>query len=149
MLASERRDRDLTTAGYSPSSESSVSNAARHPAAAYSYCSSVRFPPQDVDTVTLVGYMTNNCDLASAAGAEELGFDVEIISDATGAIHLANAAGKASAEDVHNTLMALFNSNFAAVATTDAWIEATAAGAGLDKDNLVNSAIEGRNAFGA
>ncbi|MFE0752104.1 isochorismatase family protein [Gordonia sp. NPDC058843] len=104
---------------------------------------------QDVDTITLVGYMTNNCDLASAAGAEELGFAAEIISDATGAIHLANAAGKASAEDVHNTLMALFNSNFAAVATTDAWIEATTAGAGLDKDNLVSSAIEGRNVFGA
>ncbi|PKZ63309.1 isochorismatase [Gordonia terrae] len=104
---------------------------------------------QDVDTVTLVGYMTNNCDLASAAGAEELGFGVEIISDATGAIHLANAAGKASAEDVHNTLMALLNSNFAAVATTDAWIEAITSGTGLDRDNLVNSAIEGRSAFGA
>ncbi|MEY1675398.1 MULTISPECIES: isochorismatase family protein [Gordonia] len=104
---------------------------------------------QDVDTITLVGYMTNNCDLASAAGAEELGFGVEIISDATGAIHLANAAGKASAEDVHNTLMALLNSNFAAVATTDAWIEAITSGTGLDRDNLVNSAIEGRNAFGA
>ncbi|MET4168359.1 MULTISPECIES: isochorismatase family protein [Gordonia] len=104
---------------------------------------------RDVDTITLVGYMTNNCDLASAAGAEELGFGVEIISDATGAIHLANAAGKVSAEDVHNTLMALLNSNFAAVATTDAWIEAITSGTGLDRDNLVNSAIEGRNAFGA
>lgn len=104
---------------------------------------------QDVDTITLVGYMTNNCDLASAAGAEELGFGVEIISDATGAIHLANAAGKVSAEDLHNTLMALLNSNFAAVATTEAWIEAITSGTGLDRDNLVNSAIEGRNAFGA
>src|SRR5699024_11326399 len=48
---------------------------------------------QDVDTVTLVGYMTNNCVLASAADAEPLGFAVEVLSDATGAIDLANDVG--------------------------------------------------------
>lgn len=104
---------------------------------------------EGVDTITLVGYMTNNCDLASAAGAEELGFTAEIISDATGAIHIANAAGKASAEQVHNTLMAVLNSNFAAVATTDAWLEAVTAGTALEKDNLVASGLEGQNVFGA
>ncbi|GAB98609.1 hypothetical protein GONAM_02_01310 [Gordonia namibiensis NBRC 108229] len=103
---------------------------------------------QDVNTVTLAGYMTNNCDLASAAGAEELGMAAEVISDATGAIHIANAAGKASAEQVHNTLMAILNSNFAAVATTEQWIGASAGGALLDKDNLVASAVQGQAAFG-
>src|SRR5690625_258443 len=42
---------------------------------------------RDVDTVTLVGYMTNNCVLASAAGAEPLGLAVEVLADATGAVH--------------------------------------------------------------
>ncbi|MBD0862572.1 isochorismatase family protein [Gordonia sp. zg691] len=101
-----------------------------------------------IDTVTFVGYMTNNCDLASAAATEELGLDAEVIADATGAIHIANAAGKVPAEQVHNTLTAILNSNFAAVATTDEWIEATTAGSALAKDNLVASALEGQNSFG-
>jgi nicotinamidase-related amidase len=33
---------------------------------------------QGVDTITIVGYMTNNCDLATAVGAEELGLAAEI-----------------------------------------------------------------------
>ncbi|MEE2034998.1 isochorismatase family protein [Rhodococcus chondri] len=104
---------------------------------------------QNVDTITLAGYMTNNCNLATAADAEVRGLAAEVISDATGAIHIANAAGKASAEQVHNTLMAIFNSNFAAVATADDWIDANTAGAALEKDNLVTSAVEGQAAFGA
>ncbi|WP_457973431.1 cysteine hydrolase family protein [Arthrobacter sp. D1-17] len=39
---------------------------------------------QDIDTVTLVGYMNNNCILASAVEAEFLGFTTEVLSDATG-----------------------------------------------------------------
>ena len=44
--------------------------------------------------------MTNNCDLATAVEAEGLGFAAEILSDATGAIHLANEAGKVSAAEL-------------------------------------------------
>lgn len=97
-----------------------------------------------IDTVTLVGYMTNNCDLASAAHAESLGLSVEILSDATGAIALANEAGKVSAEDLHTTLMVLLHSNFAAVATTAQWSAAVASGEALPKSNLVASALDGR-----
>ena len=78
----------------------------------------------DVDTVTLVGYMTNNCVLASAVEAEFLGFSTEVLSDATGAINLANDAGFADAKTVHTTLLTLLNSNWAAVADTAAWTEA-------------------------
>jgi len=95
---------------------------------------------QGVDTVTLVGYMTNNCVIASAAGAEELGIDVEVLSDATGAINLENAAGSVDAKTVHTTLMALLDSNFAAVATTATWTQALTDGRALPKDDLVSSA---------
>ena len=44
---------------------------------------------QGIDTITLVGYMTNNCILSSAVDAEPRGFNVEVLSDATGAIDLA------------------------------------------------------------
>lgn len=97
-----------------------------------------------VDTITIVGYMTNNCDLATAVEAEGLGFTAEILSDATGAINLANEAGHVDAEQLHTTLMVLYQSNFAAVATTADWTAAVAAGTELPKSNLVVSALQGR-----
>lgn len=99
---------------------------------------------EDVDTIALTGYMTNNCVLASAA-AEPLGFDVEVLSDATGAIPLSNAAGSASAAQVHETVMTLLNSNWAAVATTGDWIAAVRAGTTLSGSNLAESALAGRS----
>ncbi|WP_299055839.1 isochorismatase family protein [uncultured Nocardioides sp.] len=103
---------------------------------------------QQVDTLTIVGFMTNNCDLATAADAEARGLGAEVLSDATGAIHLANDAGSVSAADLHRTLMTLLHSNFAAVATTDAWIEAVRAGTELPKSDLGTSATKGRAEFG-
>jgi nicotinamidase-related amidase len=102
---------------------------------------------QGVDTITIVGFMTNNCDIATAAAAEELGLAAEVLSDATGAIHLANEAGKVSAEQLHDTLLVLLQSNFAAVATTDAWVAAVESGQPLSKSDLGTSAMQGRAAF--
>ncbi|QHC60131.1 isochorismatase family protein [Rathayibacter sp. VKM Ac-2760] len=97
----------------------------------------------DVDTITLVGYMTNNCILASAAEAETHGLTAEVLSDATGAIAISNAAGSVDAETVHTTLLALLNSNFAAVATTAAWTDAVTAGDALPQSDLGSSAVAG------
>jgi nicotinamidase-related amidase len=99
---------------------------------------------EGVDTIALTGYMTNNCVLASAAAAEPLGFSVEVLSDATGAIPLSNATGSASAAQVHETVMTLLNSNWAAVATTADWISSVQAGTTLSGSNLVESAMAGR-----
>lgn len=98
---------------------------------------------RQIDTITLVGYMTNNCILASAAEAETHGLAAEVLSDATGAINLANDAGFADAKSVHTTLLALLNSNFAAVADTLAWTDAVAAGRPLPKSDLGTSAVIG------
>lgn len=97
----------------------------------------------DVDTVTLAGYMTNNCVLASAVEAEFLGFSTEVLSDATGAINLANDAGSADAKTVHTTLLALLNSNWAAVADTGTWANALAAQQALTGSDLGSSAVAG------
>lgn len=102
-----------------------------------------------VDTLTLVGYMTNKCVLATAAHAETLGFKVEVLSNATGAIHMKNSAGEASARQVHETLMVLLNSNWAAVASTDEWLEALAAGQALQASDLGSTAIAGSQVFSA
>jgi nicotinamidase-related amidase len=100
---------------------------------------------EDVDTITLIGYMTNNCVLASAAAAEPLGFAVEVLSDATGSIPLSNATGSASSAQVHETVMTLLNSNWAAVATTADWIDAVQTGTTLSSSNLAESAMAGRS----
>ncbi|MGW0160181.1 isochorismatase family protein [Mycobacterium sp. NPDC003323] len=104
---------------------------------------------KQIDTISIVGFMTNNCDLGTAVEAEGLGFATEILSDASGAIHLANEAGHVNAEALHTTLMVLFQSNFAAVATTAEWTKAVEAGAELPKSNLVVSALQGREAAGS
>lgn len=83
---------------------------------------------QGVDTVTLDGFMANNCVLASTVEGEGLGFRTEVLADATGAVHLANEAGSADAATVHATLMTLLNSNWAAVAAQDRWAEAVESG---------------------
>ncbi|MEV6598593.1 isochorismatase family protein [Actinoplanes sp. NPDC051346] len=103
---------------------------------------------RQIDTITLVGYMTNNCVLASAAEAETHGLTVEVLSDATGAINIANEAGFADAKTVHTTLMALFHSNFAAVADTATWSDAVAARHPLPKSDLRASAATGARRAG-
>lgn len=101
----------------------------------------------DVEAITLIGYMTNNCDLATAAAAEPLGFGVEVLSDASGAVHLANEAGQIGAQELHETLMVLLHSNFATVATTNDWVQAVTSGTTLPKGDLGSSAVQGRAAF--
>ena len=66
-----------------------------------------------------------------------------MLSDATGAIHLSNEAGTVSARQVHETLMVLLHSNFAAVSTTAAWSEAVAASSPIAGSDLVTSAMQG------
>ncbi|SSC25699.1 Isochorismatase-like, partial [Klenkia terrae] len=98
---------------------------------------------RDVDTIALVGFMTNNCVLVSAAEAETHGLAVEVLSDATGAIALSNEAGSVDARTLHTTLMALLHSNWAAVTDTDGWVQAVGSGAPLAGSNLVVSATQG------
>jgi nicotinamidase-related amidase len=100
---------------------------------------------RQIDTITIVGYMTNNCVIGSAAAAEPFGIAVEVLSDATGAIDIVNSAGSAQAQQVHETIMALLNSNWAAVATTSAWITAVQSEDALAGDNLIESAARGRD----
>lgn len=96
---------------------------------------------QGINTVTLVGFMANNCVLASAAWGETIGLVTEVISDATGAINLRNCVGRADARTVHATVMTLLHSNWAAVSTTEEWLRAIGLNEPLPRSNLVASAI--------
>lgn len=77
-----------------------------------------------IDTLTVAGFMTHNCDAATVFDAVHRGFVVEFLSDASGSLAYENAAGRAEAEEIHRVFCVVFQSRFAAVARTDAWIEA-------------------------
>src|SRR5690606_7729511 len=92
-----------------------------------------------IDTLTVSGYMTHNCDASTVFGAVHAGLQVEFLSDASGSLPYANDAGAASAEEIHRVLSVVFQSNFAAVVRTADWIEALRSGEAPVHDNPVAS----------
>lgn len=96
-----------------------------------------------IDTLTLTGYMTGNCVLATAASAAPHGLTAEVLSDATGTTHLANCIGDISARQLHRILMILLHSNLAAATTTQDWMSGLDAGTACKRSSLVASAVAG------
>lgn len=92
-----------------------------------------------IDTLTVIGYMTHNCDASTIFEATHRGLHVEFLQDASGALPYANEAGQASAEEIHRVFSVVFHSRFAAAGSTDAWIAAIQAGGRLEKNNVLAS----------
>lgn len=99
-----------------------------------------------IDTLSIVGYMTHNCNAAAIFHASHHGLQVETLSDATGSLPYANAAGQASAEEIHRVFSTVFHSNFAPVVSTQEWIRAVQEGRALEKDNIYLSNQRARKA---
>lgn len=91
---------------------------------------------QGIDTLTIVGYMTHNCDDATARQARHEGWNVEFLHDASGALPYANAQGTATAEEIHRAFTVVLHTGFAAVASTEQWVQAVARGESLAVDNV-------------
>jgi nicotinamidase-related amidase len=89
-----------------------------------------------IDTLTIVGYMTHNCNASTIYEAMHRGLQVEVLEDATGALPYENAAGKVSAEEIHRVFNTVFHSNFGAVASTEEWRSAVRDGRKLERDNI-------------
>ncbi|HJW04628.1 MAG TPA: cysteine hydrolase family protein [Azospira sp.] len=98
-----------------------------------------------IDTLSVVGYMTHNCDDSTIKHALHAGLGVEFIADAAGSLPYENSAGRASAEEIHRVFTVVMHTRFAAVASTDAWIEALQTGAALPRDNIFASNRRARN----
>lgn len=88
-----------------------------------------------IDTLSIVGYMTHNCDASTVFEAAHRGYSVEFIHDASGSLSYENSAGRVSAEEIHRVFSVVFQSRFAAVASTDEWIAAVRGGETLAIDN--------------
>ncbi|MCS3902741.1 nicotinamidase-related amidase [Methylohalomonas lacus] len=58
-----------------------------------------------IDTVTISGYMTHMCCDTTARQAVHRGYKVEFLSDATGTLSLDNQAGKVDAEELQRSIL--------------------------------------------
>ncbi|MGB6105694.1 MAG: cysteine hydrolase family protein [Pusillimonas sp.] len=91
---------------------------------------------RNVDTLTVIGYMTHNCVASTIFHASHDGLKVEFLADASGTPSYKNAAGSASAEEIHRVFSTVFHSNFAAVATTADWTAAVNEGRAMEPDSI-------------
>ncbi|MDR3516433.1 MAG: cysteine hydrolase family protein [Azospirillaceae bacterium] len=94
---------------------------------------------QDIGILTVAGYMTHNCVDSTIKHALHDGWQVEHLYDATGSVSYANQVGTVSAEAIHRAFSVVLQSRFAAVLTTDAWIEALTSGAPPQRDSIFAS----------
>ena len=99
---------------------------------------------RQIDTLTVVGYMTHNCDASTINHAVHAGLTVEFLEDATGSLSYENQAGFASAEEIHRVFSVVLHSRFAAVASTQQWIAAVEAGVALERGNIYVSNQQAR-----
>ncbi|NYT84254.1 cysteine hydrolase family protein [Pollutimonas harenae] len=92
-----------------------------------------------IDTLSVCGYMTHNCVASTIFHAAHNGLKVEYLADASGAPSYRNAAGAASAEEIHRVFSTVFHTGFAAVTTTENWIAAVSAGRVIEADSIYMS----------
>lgn len=89
-----------------------------------------------IDTLAVVGYMSHNCDDTTIKHAFDRGLQVEFLHDAAGSVPYANRAGFASAEEIHRVYSVVQQSRFAAVLSTDEWLECVATGRVPERDTI-------------
>lgn len=92
-----------------------------------------------IDTLAIAGYMTHNCDAATAIEAVHQGFAVELLSDATGSLPYSNAAGSATAEEIHRAFTVVMHSRFGWTGPTSDWIAAVRDGRPLQRGTIFES----------
>jgi len=89
-----------------------------------------------VDTLTIVGYMTHNCNDATAREAMHKGYKVEMLSDATGSLPYKNKGGSVTAEELHRATLTVMESAYAAIMTTQEWMTVLRDGSAPSQDNI-------------
>ena len=102
---------------------------------------------REIDTLSVVGYMTHNCDDSTVRQARHEGWNVELLHDAAGSVPYANALGSATAEEIHRVFTMVMHTGFAAVVSTAEWLSALERGEALQADNIYLSnrrAVTGR-----
>jgi nicotinamidase-related amidase len=77
----------------------------------------------EIDTLTVSGYMTQMCCDSTARDGFHRGYGVEFLSDATGTLTIGNDTGKVADKDLHNAVLVTQASMFSKVMNTADWIK--------------------------
>ncbi|KFX69461.1 isochorismatase [Pseudomonas taeanensis MS-3] len=91
---------------------------------------------REIDTLSVVGYMTQHCDDSTVRQAHHEGWQVELLHDATGSPPYLNSLGSATAEEIHRVFSIVMHTGFAAVLGTDEWLAALQSGEVPQADNI-------------
>ena len=92
-----------------------------------------------IDTIAIAGFMTHNCDASTAFDAMHRGYTVEFLSDASGSVPYSNAAGSATAEEIHRVFSVVLHSRFAWTGCTRDWISAALSQRTLSRGSILDS----------
>ena len=76
-----------------------------------------------IDTITIAGYMTHMCCDTTARQAFHRGYKVEFLSDATGTLSVENAAGSATAEEMHRCILVAQQMFISEVLNAETWCQ--------------------------
>lgn len=77
----------------------------------------------NINTVTISGYMTQMCCDTTARQGYHRGFKVEFLSDSTGTLNVSNYAGTVTDEELHRSILVTHAMRFSNVLTTNDWIK--------------------------
>ena len=94
---------------------------------------------QAIDTVTVVGYMTHNCDLSTIISGMHMGWSMEFLNDCASSLPYANQAGRATAEEIHRIVSVVLQARFAAVLTAAQWVAGLESGEVPERSNILSS----------
>ncbi len=78
---------------------------------------------ENIDTITISGYMTQMCCDTTARQAFQRGFKVEFLSDATGTLNVSNYAGSVTGEELHRSVLVTQAMRFSNVLSAADWIQ--------------------------
>jgi nicotinamidase-related amidase len=92
-----------------------------------------------VDTLTVIGYMTHNCNDSTIREAMHRGYHVEFLPDAAGSLPYRNNSGYASAEELHRITTIILESAYAAVLSTEDWVQRLSNPEHAVRDNIYYS----------
>ena len=93
----------------------------------------------NINILSVTGYMTHNCIDSTIKHAFHSGLAVEYLSDASGSLSYSNKAGSASAEEIHRTFSTVMQARFAAVVSTEEWINLLHSNGVAERDGIYKS----------